>query len=162
MSAVRLLHRLLRSDALRSTLLIRLIVGGVFVSEGIQKFLEPATLGVGCFATIGIPWPDVSAPFVGVVEFACAAFLLVGLATRPAAIPLIITVVVAIGSTKIPILLGHGFWSFTLRELPAYGFWSMAHEARTDCAMFLGSIYLLIVGGGAWSIDDAVGRIQRP
>jgi uncharacterized membrane protein YphA (DoxX/SURF4 family) len=61
--------------------------------------------------------------------------------------------IVAIISTKIPILLGHGFWGFSLRQLPYYGFWGMAHEARTDFAMLLGSIFLLIVGGGVWSID---------
>jgi uncharacterized membrane protein YphA (DoxX/SURF4 family) len=73
--------------------------------------------------------------------------------TRLAAVPLIIDISVAILSTKIPILLGHGFWRFSLSKLPTYGFWSMAHEARVDYAMLLGSIFLLIVGAGAWSID---------
>jgi len=60
---------------------------------------------------------------------------------------------VAILSTKIPILLEHGFWRFTVGKLPTYSFWSMAHEARVDYAMLLGSIFLLIVGAGTWSID---------
>jgi putative oxidoreductase len=76
-----------------------------------------------------------------------------GLLTRLAVIPLIIDMLVAILSTKIPILLGHGFWGFSLRNLPYYGFWGMAHEARTDFAMLLGSIFLLIAGAGAWSLD---------
>ena len=83
----------------------------------------------------------------------CGSLLLLGLLTRLAAIPLIINMVVAIISIKIPILLGHGFWGFSLRQLPYYGFWGMDHEARTDFAMLLGSIFLLIVGGGVWSID---------
>jgi uncharacterized membrane protein YphA (DoxX/SURF4 family) len=92
-------------------------------------------------------------PFVGVVEIACGALILIGLLTRFAAVPLIINMLVAIVSTKIPILLGHGFWGFSLRTLPYYGFWGMSHEARTDFAMLLCSIFLLIVGGGLWSID---------
>jgi uncharacterized membrane protein YphA (DoxX/SURF4 family) len=40
-----------------------------------------------------------------------------------------------------------------LRQLPYYGLWGMAHEARTDVSMLLGLLFLLIVGGGAWSID---------
>jgi uncharacterized membrane protein YphA (DoxX/SURF4 family) len=130
-----------------------LIVGTVFLSEGIQKFLFPNDLGIGRFIKIGIPAPQVMAPFVGVIEIACGTLIILGLLTRLAAVPLIIDISVAIISTKIPILLGHGFWRFTLSKLPTYGFWSMAHEARVDYAMLLGSIFLLIVGAGAWSID---------
>jgi putative oxidoreductase len=158
MSMNSVFDRILMSAAPRATVLIRLMVGGVFLSEGIQKFLEPAVSGAGRFAKIGIPWPEVSGPFVGIFEVTCGALLLAGLATRLAAIPLIITMVVAMVSTKIPILLGHGFWGFNLRELPSYGFWSMAHEARTDFAMLLGSIFLLIVGAGPWSLDVAMTR----
>jgi uncharacterized membrane protein YphA (DoxX/SURF4 family) len=148
-----LLQKLIATSAPASVILIRLVVGGVFLSEGIQKFLYPAENGVGRFTKIGIPAPEVMAPFVGVVEIVCGALILVGLLTRLAAIPLIIDMLVAILSTKIPILLGHGFWGFSLRTLPYYGFWGMAHEARTDFAMLLGSIFLLIVGAGAWSLD---------
>ena len=98
------------------------------------------------------------APFVGVVEIICGVLILLGLLTRLAAIPLIIDMLVAILSTKIPILLGHGFWGFGLRNLPYYGFWGFAHEARTDFAMLLGSLFLLIVGAGAWSLDARLTR----
>lgn len=147
------LKQLIDTHAPRSVFLIRLVVGGVFFSEGIQKFLYPAENAAGRFAKIGIPSPDVMGPFVGGVEIICGALLLLGLLTRLAAVPLIINMLVAILSTKIPILLGHGFWGFSLRTVPYYGFWGMAHEARTDFAMLLGSIFLLIVGGGLWSID---------
>lgn len=145
--------RLIDTNGPRSVILIRIVVGWVFLSEGIQKFLYAAENGAGRFARIGIPSPDVMGPFVGVVEILCGALILVGLLTRLAAIPLIIDMLVAIVSTKVPILLGHGFWGFSLRNLPYYGFWGMFHEARTDFAMLLGSIFLLIVGGGLWSID---------
>jgi uncharacterized membrane protein YphA (DoxX/SURF4 family) len=156
-----LLQKLIATSAPASVILIRLVVGGVFLSEGIQKFLYPAENGVGRFTKIGIPAPEVMAPFVGVVEIVCGALILVGLLTRLAAIPLIINMLVAILSTKIPILLGHGFWGFSLRTLPYYGFWGMAHEARTDFAMLLGSIFLLIVGAGAWSLDARLRKRAR-
>ncbi len=148
-----LIQRIVATSAPASVILIRFLVGAVFLAEGIQKFLFPAEVGAARFARIGIPAPDLMGLFVGVVEILGGSLLLLGLLTRLAAIPLIINMVVAIISTKIPILLGHGFWGFSLRQLPYYGFWGMAHEARTDFSMLLGSLFLLIVGGGAWSID---------
>jgi putative oxidoreductase len=149
----QLFRRLLSSNAPAATALIRLLVGSVFLSEGIQKFLSPASLGAGRFAKIGIPWPEAMGPFVGGVEIVGGALLLLGLLTRPAAFVLLINISVAILSTKIPILLGHGFWLFSLLDLKSYGFWSMAHEARTDFSMFWGLLFLLIVGAGSWSAD---------
>ena len=140
-----------------SVILIRIVVGGVFLSEGIQKFLYPNDLGAGRFIKIGIPAPEVMGPFVGMIEIICSSLIVLGLLTRLAAIPLIIDMCVALISTKIPILLGHGFWRFSVSKLPSYGFWSMAHEARVDFAMLLGSIFLLIVGAGASSLDARLG-----
>ena len=141
------------SSAPAAVVLVRLMVGSVFFFEGLQKFLYPEALGPGRFATIGIPFPEVTAPFVGAVEMACGALVLAGLLTRLAAVPLLIDISVAILSTKIPILLGHGFWSFTLTKLPRYGFLGMMHEARTDLSMWLGLVFLILVGPGRWSID---------
>src|SRR5882724_463447 len=124
----------------KAILLIRVLVGWVFLSEGIQKFLFPDALGLGRFVKIGIPWPQVMAPFVGVVEIVCGTLLLIGLITRLAAIPLLIDICVALYSTKIVMLAKNGLWS-TL------------HEARTDVSMLLGLILLLLVGGGAWSLE---------
>jgi len=126
--------------AAKAILLIRILVGWVFLSEGIQKFLFPDALGVGRFVKIGIPWPQVMAPFVGVVEIVCGSLLLIGLMTRLAAIPLLIDICVALYSTKIVALAKNGFWG-TL------------HEARTDVSMLLGLIFLFIVGGGALALD---------
>jgi len=132
-----------------ATLLVRLLVGGVFISEGIQKFLYPETLGVGRFIHIGIPAPTVMAPFVGVFEILCGTLLVVGLMTRLASIPLFIDMLVAIATTKIPILVKSGFWA-------------MAHEARTDYAMLLGSVFLLLVGAGPLSADAHVWLSKEP
>jgi uncharacterized membrane protein YphA (DoxX/SURF4 family) len=95
---------LLRTNAPRAIILIRLLVGAVFLSEGIQKFLFPVALGVGRFIKIGIPAPQFFAPFVGVVEIVCGTLLIIGFITRLAAIPLLIDISVAIATTKIPML----------------------------------------------------------
>jgi uncharacterized membrane protein YphA (DoxX/SURF4 family) len=150
---MKIFRKIMATKAPAAVILIRFIVGAIFLSEGIQKFLYSAEVGTGRFAKIGIPFPEMMAPFVGVVEAVCGLLLLLGLITRLAAIPLIITMLVAIISTKIPILLGHGFWGFSLRNVPYYGFWGMAHEIRTDWSLLLGSIFLLIVGAGKWSVD---------
>ena len=136
-----------------AVVLVRVLVGWVFLSEGIQKFLYPDALGIGRFAKIGIPAPHVMGPFVGVVEIVCGTLILLGLLTRLATVPLLISMTVAVVSTKVPILLGHGFGPFSLPKLSQYGFWSMLHEARTDFSMILGLIFLLIVGAGQWSLD---------
>jgi len=126
--------------AAKAILLIRILVGWVFLSEGIQKFLFPESLGVGRFVKIGIPLPQLMAPFVGVTEIICGALLLVGLFTRLACVPLLIDICVALYSTKIVTFMKNGFWG-TL------------HEARTDVSMLLGLIFLLIVGGGTLALD---------
>src|SRR6266568_4521970 len=151
------MRRLLSTNAPAATLLVRLLVGSVFLSEGIQKFLYPAELAAGRFAKIGVPNPESMGPCVGGCEVVCGALLIIGLLTRLAAIVLLIDISVAILSTKIPLLLGHGFWGFSLPKVPDYGFWSMMHEARTDFSMWLGLLFLLIVGAGKkWSLDAAI------
>jgi putative oxidoreductase len=145
----------LRTNASGWTILIRILVGlVVFFPEGLQKLIFPDVLGAGRFARIGIPFPDLMGPFVGVVELVCGALIIVGLFTRLAAIPLIVIMIVALLSTKLPVLLGHDVGIFHLpADIKRLGFWSMLHEARADFTMLLGSLYLLIEGGGRWSLD---------
>ena len=151
------MRRLFSTNAPAATVLVRLLVGSVFLSEGIQKLLYPAELAAGRFTKIGILAPEVMGSFVGGCEIVCGTLLIIGLLTRLAAIVLLIDISVAILSTKIPILLGHGFWGFSLPKVPHYGFWSMMHEARTDFSMWLGLLFLLIVGAGRkWSLDAAI------
>jgi uncharacterized membrane protein YphA (DoxX/SURF4 family) len=141
-----------------ANVLIRFVVGGVFLNEGILKFLEPDTLGAGRFANIGLPHPDFLGPFVGTFETVCGAMLILGLLTRLAAVPLLIVMCVSIFTIKIPILLGHSYLGFSLTKLPHYGFLSMVHEARTDFAMWFGLVFLLITGPGRWSADALITR----
>jgi uncharacterized membrane protein YphA (DoxX/SURF4 family) len=136
-------NTLARTSAPSATILIRLIVGAVFLSEGIQKFLFPGQLGAGRFLTIGLPMPELLGPFVGTFEVACGSLVLLGFATRLAVIPLLAIMAVALATTKWPMLADQGFWY-------------MAHESRTDWSMTLGSLYLLIVGAGPWSLDALI------
>ena len=137
-----------------AVVLIRLLVGWVFVVEGILKFRLPEDLGAGRFATIGIPAPHTMATVVGAVEIVFGALVLIGLFTRVASLVLLIDMAVAIAATKIPIWLGHRYWRFPLPKLKHYGLLSMLHESRTDISMVLALLFLLIVGAGAWSADS--------
>jgi len=132
--------KITHTDQSKTTILIRLMIGLVFLSEGIQKFLFPAIRGAGRFEKIGLPSPDFLGSFVGSFEMVCGALILLGLFTRLASIPLIIIMLVAIATTKAEVLANEGFWV-------------MMHGSRTDWAMLLGSIFLLIKGGGFWSVD---------
>lgn len=101
-----------------SVILIRLLVGAGFLSEGIQKFLFPDQLGAGRFLKIGLPSPEILGPLVGGFEILSGSLVLIGLLTRLAAIPLLVIMAVALTTTKWPILVSEGFWA-------------MAHAART-------------------------------
>lgn len=133
--------KIVSTDTAATTFLVKLMVGAVFLSEGIQKFLFADKLGSGRFAKIGLPNPDFLGPFVGSFEIICGSLVLIGLLTRLASIPLIIIMLVAIATTKAEVLANDGFWE-------------MMHSSRTDWAMLLGGIFLLIKGGGRWSVDQ--------
>lgn len=150
------LTNFLKTKDSAATILIRLLVSFVFIPEGIQKLIFPLILGSGRFTQIGIPFPEIMGPFVGVIEVICGLLILVGFATRFAAIPIIIIMIVAILSTKLPILLGHDWWIFHVAKFSRYGFWSMMHEIRVDMAMLLAAIYLLLRGAGQWSVDASI------
>jgi len=133
----------------RALILVWLVVGGIFLSEGIQKFLFPAERGAGRFEEIGIPFPVFSGYFVGAVEVVCGALVLLGLLTRLAAIPLMINMAVAFSVTKVPIL-----WGGPTDYPDASGFWEFAHEARNDWALLLLPVFLLVSGPGKRALDS--------
>ena len=123
----------------------RLVVGLVFLSEGIQKYILPEVVGAGRFERIGFENFEFFAYFVGTFEILCGILLLAGFVVRLSAIPLLIIMFTAIASTKIPILMADGFWV-------------MAHAARTDFAMSMLLIYLIIYGAGKRSLDFTILR----
>jgi len=135
-----MLQKIIQTDNSKTTIIIRLLVGIVFLSEGIQKFLFPAIRGAGRFDKIGLPSPDFLGSFVGTFEILCGVLILIGLFTRLASIPTFIIMIVALAITKVEVLAIDGFWQ-------------MMHGSRTDWAMLLGSLFLIIKGSGYWSVD---------
>ncbi|CAN5477557.1 DoxX family protein [soil metagenome] len=133
---------LFTTTAHRAAILIRLAVGFVFLVAGIRKLADIES-GVGFFGSIGIPAPEVMFPFVAGMEVLCGLLVLIGLATRAAAIPLAIIMVVAMITTKLP-------------QLPD-GFGDFANASRLDITMLLCAIYLIWVGAGRWSADSQIG-----
>jgi len=134
-------QQIITTQNLGAILFIRLMVGTVFLSEGIQKFLFPEIRGAGRFASIGLPNPEFLGSLVGFFEMACGVFVLMGLMTRLSVIPLIIIMIVAVISTKLP-------------QLESKGIWETLHASRTDFSMLMGSLFLLLMGGGRWSLDQ--------
>jgi putative oxidoreductase len=130
----------------RSLIFIRLAVGLIFLTQGILKYIDPH-MGVLRFAKIGFPYPDLTAHFVGTFEIACGLLVLIGLFTKLASIPLLIVILTAIATTKIPEL-------FRANQ----GFWFMVSDARTDFAMTMSLLFLIGVGAGAWSLDALIWR----
>ncbi|KXX66955.1 DoxX family protein [Flammeovirga sp. SJP92] len=122
-------------------IILRIMVVAIFLSEGIQKFLFPALRGTGRFEKIGIPYNDFMGNFVAGLEVVCGILILLGLLTRLGALTTLIIMIVAISTTKLPLIQHEGFWS-------------MAHASRTDWSMLLGSVFLCINGGGKWSLDE--------
>ncbi len=151
-----LIERITISQAPAATVLIRVVVGTVFLSEGIQKFIFPDQVGAGRFATIPISNAETVAPIIGGIETVCGIMVLAGLLTRLAVLPLIAIMLTALFTTKIPILLGTEFMGFSLRKVSYYGIWGFLHESRTDLAMLFGSLFLFIVGAGRISIDALI------
>jgi uncharacterized membrane protein YphA (DoxX/SURF4 family) len=123
--------------------LIRILVGIVFLTEGLLKYVHPQDLGAGRFARIGLPWPGVLGPFVGAVEMAGGLMLLLNLAPGYAAVALLAVISTALVTTKLPVLLGHPMGPFTLMKAPYYGVLGFLHEARTDLSMFAGTLALI-------------------
>jgi len=136
------MNRLLaRTWNARSIVFIRLAVGLIFFTQGILKYIDPS-MGILRFAKIGFPYPGFTAHFVGTFEIACGFLVLIGLFARLASIPLLIVILTAIATTKIPEL-----WR------PNQGFWFMVSDARTDFAMTMALLFLISVGAGSWSFD---------
>lgn len=132
---------LFSTTAQPAAILIRLAVGFVFLVAGLRKFGNIEG-GTAFFGNIGIPMPEVMFPFVAVVEVLCGFLVLIGLLTRPAAVPLAIIMVVALITTKLP-------------QIPD-GFSDFLHASRLDVAMLLCALYLVWVGAGRWSVDARI------
>jgi putative oxidoreductase len=144
------------TDGPRSTLLLRLMAGGVFFWEGILKFVY-VNQGIGRFTKLGIPFPHFTATFVGYLEIFGGLLLLSGLMTRLIAIPFIIEMLVAMLSTKISMFMGTSPLPLPPSP-PQVGIWAVLHEIRSEYAQILTTIFLLVNGPGMWSLDRVFKR----
>jgi len=145
-------------SAPRATILVRLMAGGVFLWEGILKFVY-TNQGVGRFAKIGIPAPHATAAFVGGLEILGGLLLIAGFLTRLIAIPFVIEMLVAIATTKIALYLGTSPLPLPA-ALPKVGIWAVLHEIRSDYAQIMSVLFLGIVGPGPWSLDAVLARFR--
>ena len=143
-------------DGPASTLLLRMMAGGVFLWEGVLKFVY-VNQGVGRFTKLGMPFPHFTADFVGYLEIVGGLLLLSGLMTRLIAIPFIIEMVVAILSTKISLYLGTSPLPLPPSP-PQAGMWAVLHEIRSEFAQLLTTAFLLVNGPGKWSLDAFLQR----
>jgi uncharacterized membrane protein YphA (DoxX/SURF4 family) len=137
------------TEAPRSVLLVRIAVGLIFFTQGILKYIDP-NMGVVRFTRIGFSHPYFTAHFVGTFEVLCGLLLLLGLGTRLVSIPLLIVIVTALATTKVPELFRSN-----------QGFWYMISDARTDFAMFCCLVFLISLGGGSWSLDARLAKHSR-
>ncbi len=134
------MKKLLSTNDIKGYIFIRIILGYVFLVAGLQKFIFPDDMGPGRFLEMGFPFPAFTAYFVGFFEALGGLLILIGFASRLAAVPLFITMAVAIITTKFP-QLSDGFWTF-------------AHAARLDISMLLSSLFVIINGSDKNSIDN--------
>jgi len=139
------------TTAPRATLLIRLMAGAVFLSEGILKFVY-ANQGVGRFTKLGFPFPEATATAIGTFEIVGGLFLLAGFYTRLVAIGFSIEMIVAMLTTKITLYLGTSPLPLPAAP-PKAGVWAVLHETRSDWAQLLCCLFLVVVGAGALSLD---------
>jgi putative oxidoreductase len=136
-----------------AVVLIRLYVGLIFAGEGVLKFLRPEALGPGRFEKVGIPAAAFFAHLDGVFEIGCGALILAGVLVRLATLPMIVDMIGALTLTKVPLL-----WGNAALYPKEGGIWDFFHESRVEVAMLCGSVFLLIVGAGAYSYDARVNR----
>ena len=145
-------------SAPKATILVRMMAGGVFLWEGILKFVY-TNQGVGRFTKIGIPFPHFTAVFVAVLEIVGGILLLAGFLTRLISVPFVIEMLVAMLSTKIALYLGTSPLPLPPAP-PKVGIWAVFHEIRSDYAQIMSVLFLGIVGPGPWSLDAVLARFR--
>ncbi len=134
-----------------SIIFVRLMVGGVFLWEGIGKF-HFASLGVGRFTLLGFPMPGAMSAGIGLLESVGGACLIVGVLTRPFAILFIGEMIGVLITTKVSLYLGQS--PLPLPPVPPqFGMWAVLHETRSDYAQLMSSLFLLFAGPGTLALD---------
>lgn len=104
-----MLKAILQTTSRNHVIIVRIIVGLVFLSEGIQKYLFPELEGTGRFEQIGFIHARFWAYFTATFEIICGIAVIIGMVTRLASIPLFIIMLTAFVTTKWPVLTDKGF-----------------------------------------------------
>lgn len=139
-TSVRLKSLIFSTDSDNKIIVLRLLVGLVFISEGIQKFLFLEILGPGLFKELGFSNAFFWAYFTGSFEILCGSLVIAGFVTRIACLPLLVIMATAFFTTKLPTLATRGLWSFL-------------HLNSLDFVIDVLLILILLAGAGKWSID---------
>lgn len=121
-----------------SPLLVRMVLATVFISSGYGK-LNDLDKVTEFFTELGIIAPGINAVIVASVEFFGGLCIAVGLVTRLAALPLAMTMVVAIATALLPDVTG-------LVEL----------AGLSEFAYLVMFLSLTLTGPGRWSLDHLI------
>jgi putative oxidoreductase len=138
-------------DGPASILLLRLMAGGVFLWEGILKFVY-VNQGLGRFTKLGMPFPSFTADFIGSLEIVGGLLIIFGFLTRWIAIPFVIEMIAAMLFTKVSLYLGTSPLPLPSSP-PTVGIWAVLHEIRSEYAQILVVIFLALNGPGKMSLD---------
>lgn len=123
----------------------RIMMGYLFLMAGWGKLTNVAGT-IGYFTNLGVPNPGMMPYLVGGLEVAIGVALIVGLATRYAAI---VTFLFALTAT----LIAHRYWTF-----PAAGQAAQFGQFTKNLAIMGGSLFVLILGAGRFSLDAALAK----
>ena len=127
-------------------LVLRLVVGGIFAAHGAQKVFEYTIPGtIGSFSGMGIPLPEIAAPFVAFLELIGGILFALGLFTRPVGILLAVDMVVALVAVHLPagLWVGEGGYEFV-------------------AVLGVAALALAFTGAGRFSLDGAFLRGRVP
>ncbi|MGD9796439.1 MAG: DoxX family protein [Acidimicrobiia bacterium] len=123
-------------------LVLRVVLGGLFIWHGIDKFDVGIDMIEEMFTMWGVPAPGLTAPLTAIIEIVAGTMLVLGIGTRIAAMLLSVVMIGAL------IYVKQDLGIISSQPMPG---------AELDLAMLAGLIALMILGPGSISVDDKIG-----